>query len=199
MKPLVLNSLFLIFSLYASAQNSASPVHFRGSIIDSLSGKPLTYVTVILQDAKTKAALKTIVSQEDGSFSIPGKTETSYLLSFAFVGYAGKSIPVGTGSSQELGKIFLLPSDNHLMDVTVTAPRPVTKREIDGLSYDVSADPESPVLSALDIMRKVPLLSVDASDNIKLKGSGNYKILINGKESALVAKNPSICCGDMPP
>ena len=128
MKPLVLNSLFLIFSLYASAQNSASPVHFRGSIIDSLSGKPLTYVTVILQDAKTKAALKTIVSQEDGSFSIPGKTETSYLLSFAFVGYAGKSIPVGTGSSQELGKIFLLPSDNHLMDVTVTAPRLVTKR-----------------------------------------------------------------------
>ena len=72
------------------------------------------------------------------------------------------------------------------------------KREIDGISYDVTADPESVALNVLDMMRKVPLLSVDASDNIKLKGSGNYKILINGKESALVAKNPSDVLRAMP-
>lgn len=198
MKPLVLNLLFLISALYASAQNNAAPVNFRGSIIDSVSGKALSYVTIVLQDAKTKASLKTVVSQEDGSFSITAKPETTYLLSFAFVGYGAKSIAVDAGTNPELGKIFLLPSEKNLMDVTVTAPRPITKREIDGLSYDVSADPESPVLSALDIMRKVPLLSVDANDNIKLKGSGNYKILVNGKESALVAKNPSDVLKSMP-
>ena len=36
------------------------------------------------------------------------------------------------------------------------------------------------------------------TDNIKLKGKGNYKILINGKESALMAKNPSDVLRSMP-
>ena len=90
------------------------------------------------------------------------------------------------------------PSAKQLKGITITGLRPVIKREIDGISYDVTADPESVALNVLDMMRKVPLLSVDASDNIKLKGSGNYKILINGKESALVAKNPSDVLKAMP-
>src|ERR1700743_2459251 len=72
------------------------------------------------------------------------------------------------------------------------------KREGDRISYDVQADPESKALTALDMMRKVPLLSVDANDNIKMKGSSNYKILINGRESALVAKDPSDVLKAMP-
>ncbi|MGH7238319.1 MAG: TonB-dependent receptor, partial [Candidatus Saccharimonadales bacterium] len=72
------------------------------------------------------------------------------------------------------------------------------KQEVDRISYDVQADPESKALTALDMMRKVPLLSVDANDNIKLKGSGNYKILINGRESALMAKSPSDVLRAMP-
>ena len=72
------------------------------------------------------------------------------------------------------------------------------KQEVDRISYDVQADPESKALTALDMMRKVPLLTVDAEDNIKLKGSANYKILINGKESALVAKSPSDVLRAMP-
>ncbi|RYD87163.1 MAG: TonB-dependent receptor, partial [Sphingobacteriales bacterium] len=62
----------------------------------------------------------------------------------------------------------------------------------------VLADPESKVLTALDMMRKVPMVSVDGEDNIKLRGTGNYKILLNGKESALMAKNPSDVLKSMP-
>ena len=67
------------------------------------------------------------------------------------------------------------------------------KQEVDRISYDVQADPESKALTGLDMMRKVPLLSVDANDNIKLKGNGNYKILVNGKESAMMSKKPVGC------
>ena len=51
---------------------------------------------------------------------------------------------------------------------------------------------------SVNMMRKIPLLSVDAEDNIKLKGSGSYKILINGKPSSLVARNPSDVFKSMP-
>ena len=89
-------------------------------------------------------------------------------------------------------------SSNQLKEVSVVAARPIVKREVDRIAYDVQADPESTVLTALDMLRKVPMLSVDAQDNIKLKGSGNYKILINSKESSLVAKNPSDVFKAMP-
>ncbi|MFP5041179.1 hypothetical protein [Parasediminibacterium sp. JCM 36343] len=62
----------------------------------------------------------------------------------------------------------------------------------------MQADPENNATNVLDMLRKVPLLSVDASENIKLKGSGNYKILINSRPSALIAKNPADVFKSMP-
>ena len=121
-----------------------------------------------------------------------------YLLVIAFTGFDNKTIMVKRGQSADLGTISLKPSDKQMKEVTVVAVKPLIKRDLDGISYDVAADPETPVLSVLDMMRKVPLLSVDGSDNIKLKGKTNYKILINGKESALMAKNPSDVLRSMP-
>src|SRR4029077_13347907 len=102
------------------------------------------------------------------------------------------------GQSADLGTIYLKPSGKQLKEVSVVVVKPLIKRDLDGITYDVSADPETPSLSALDMMRKVPLLTVDGNDNIKLKGKANYKILINGKESALMAKNPSDVLRSMP-
>ncbi|HEY9196864.1 MAG TPA: TonB-dependent receptor, partial [Mucilaginibacter sp.] len=96
------------------------------------------------------------------------------------------------------GKIYISATSKQLGEVNITAVRPVMKQEVDRLTYDVQADPESKAISALDMMRKVPLLSVDGDDKIRLKGSGNYKILVNGKESALMVKNPSDVLKAMP-
>ncbi len=171
----------------------------KGSVSDSLTGKPLSYVTVVLQDAKTKQALKSILSKDDGNFEISAAPNKDYLLVLAFTGYENKTISIkNERTTLNLGNISLSASSKQLKEVTVTAQRPVMKRQIDGITYDVTADPESVALTALDMMRKVPLLTVDASDNIKLKGNSNYKILINGKESALVAKNPSDVLRAMP-
>jgi outer membrane receptor for ferrienterochelin and colicin len=115
------------------------------------------------------------------------------------VGYGNKTIAVnGNGPDVNIGKVSLAASSSQLKEVSVTAARPLMKQEVDRISYDIQADPDSKALSVLDMMRKVPLLTVDGNDNIQLKGSGNYKILINGKESALVAKNPSDILKSMP-
>ena len=50
----------------------------------------------------------------------------------------------------------------------------------------------------MDILRKVPLITFDAGDNIQLKGSSSYRILINGKTSGLVAHNPTDVFKAMP-
>jgi outer membrane receptor protein involved in Fe transport len=181
-----------------------STIIIKGAVIDSLTGQALPFVTVILQDLNTHAGIKSILSKETGSFEIPAAGTGNYQLEFAFTGYSNKTVPVINNKRDskdnilDMGKIGLSPSGKQLKEVTVTALRPVIKRQIDGISYDVTADPEATGLTVLDMMRKVPLLAVDASDNITLKGNSNYKILINGKESALVAKNPSDVLRAMP-
>ena len=197
MKPLLTAILFCFF--ISSFAQTKTIITVKGIVIDSVNNKPLSYVTVALEDVKTSAPIKSAISKDDGSFEITGSSEKNYLLVLAFTGYINKTVLIKNNESVvDIGKIILSPSGKQLKEVTVTAVRPAIKRQIDGITYDVTADPESVALTALDMMRKVPMLSVDASDNIKLKGNSNYKILINGKESALVASNPSDVLRAMP-
>ncbi len=76
-----------------------------------------------------------------------------------------------------------------LSEVTITSKRAIIKQEIDRLVYDLQADPYSKSNSLLEMMKKIPMLSVDADDNLTLKGNSNYKILINGRSSSLLERN----------
>jgi hypothetical protein len=198
MKVFFLTALMSSLLSLSWAQTNYPIFILKGTVVDSATGKPLAYSTLVLQNSKTKAPVKNFLSNDDGSFELSVSDSLEYLLVFAFTGYDNKTISITRSQSADLGLIYLKMSGKQLNEVTVVAVKPVVKRDLDGIKYDVSADPEAPILSVLDMMRKVPLLSVDASDNIKLKGKGNYKILINGKESALLAKNPSDILRAMP-
>jgi hypothetical protein len=195
--------LLILFCFYLSsaalAQNTLQAITIQGTVIDSATNKPISYVTVALQNSQTHTPVKSGLTKDDGTFTLKASSENHYELVFVFVGYKSKTLPVnGTGPNINSGSILLSASSNQLKEVSISAAKPLMKQEVDRISYDVQADPESKALSALDMMRKVPLLTVDGNDNIQLKGSGNYKILINGKESALVAKNPSDILKSMP-
>ena len=205
MKQILLTVLCCCFSTFLFAQTKApvAPavpnITVKGIIIDSANNKPMGYVTVALQDAATKAPVKSTLAKDDGSFELKAPEGKTYQLVAVFIGYATKTIPVKlTNNIFNAGRILLSASSKQLKEVTVTAVRPVMKQEVDRLSYDVTADPESKSITALDMIRKVPLLSVDGNDAIKLRGNDNYKILINGKESAMMAKNPSDVLKSMP-
>ncbi|SMC87076.1 outer membrane beta-barrel protein [Pedobacter nyackensis] len=90
------------------------------------------------------------------------------------------------------------PDSKSLSEVAITANKRLIKQEIDRLSYDIQADPESKSSSVLEMMKKIPMLSVDADDNLELKGSSGYKILINGRPSAMMERNLKEVLRSMP-
>jgi hypothetical protein len=85
-----------------------------------------------------------------------------------------------------------------MKSVSINGVNPIVTRDVDKLSYDVQADPEVTSLSGLDMFRKVPLQAVDGDDHLLINGGSNYKILINGKESSMMARNPSDVLKAMP-
>jgi hypothetical protein len=203
-------SLIFLFSLlisipqFANAQNVAASSTknagtITGIVIDSATKKPIDFMTIALK--KANVVIKTMVTKTSGDFSFDQVAPGTYTISAIAIGYHVKNTAAEITiekNAANLGNIIVTPQVNTLKEVAVTADRPIIKQEVDRISYDIQADPESKNLTVLDMMRKVPLLSLDAEDNIKLKGSGNYKILINGKPSNMVARSPKDVLRSMP-
>jgi outer membrane receptor protein involved in Fe transport len=190
--------LLTCFTVYAQTSAPATTA-IKGTVVDSVKKQPLAYVTMALTDAATNQPVKSTFTREDGSFTMSGIAVKHYKLNLVFVGYQTKIIDVAQpDKATNLGQLLMRVSSNQLKEVTITHVKPLMKREVDRISYDVQADPENKVITVLDMMRRVPLLSVDATDNIKLQGNTNYKILINGKPSALIARNPADVFRSMP-
>ena len=73
--------------------------------------------------------------------------------------------------------------------VTVKAQQQLIKQEVDRIAYDVQADQDSKTQTVMDILRKVPMVTVDGDDNILVKGNQSYKIYKNGHYDPMLSKN----------
>ena len=85
-----------------------------------------------------------------------------------------------------------------LEGVEIKAQRQLIKQEIDRIGYDVQADEESKTLTVLDMLRKVPMVTVDGEDNIKVKGNSSFKIYKNGRYDPNLSKNAKEILKAMP-
>ncbi|MES2376827.1 MAG: outer membrane beta-barrel protein [Bacteroidota bacterium] len=86
----------------------------------------------------------------------------------------------------------------NLKEVSIKADKPIIKQEVDRITYDLQADPQSKFSNVLEMMRKVPFVTVDGNENIMLKGNASYKILINGKPSSLMERDAKAILRSMP-
>ena len=85
-----------------------------------------------------------------------------------------------------------------LQDVEVTAQRQLIKQEVDRIGYNVAADADSKTNNVLTMLRKVPMVSVDASDEIRVNGQTNFKIFRNGHPDPSLSRNAKELLKAMP-
>lgn len=85
-----------------------------------------------------------------------------------------------------------------LEGVEIKAQRQLIKQEVDRIGYDVQADDESKTQTVLDMLRKVPMVTVDGQDNILVKGNSNFKIYKNGHYDPNLSKNAKEVLKAMP-
>ena len=85
-----------------------------------------------------------------------------------------------------------------LKDVTVTAQRQLIKQEVDRIGYSVADDADSKTNNVLTMLRKVPMVSVDATDEIRVNGQTNFKIFRNGHPDPSLSRNAKDILKAMP-
>lgn len=183
--------VLFLFSLWSLTASSQEKIKFQGLIKDSTYEQPIAYATVnLLKNDVSKAMLVNAHADSAGRFTIHVDTGT-YLLSLYLFGYVQftEEIRINREMSTEL-KVFLMkPSLNQLKQVIVTAKKALIEQDKDKLVYNVEQDLSAKGENLTDIFRKVPMLSVDGEGNVQLNGQVNYKVLLNGRETAMFAQN----------
>lgn len=101
-----------------------------------------------------------------------------------------QKVPVDTAGT--------VPDYTTLREFVVTRTKPVVQANGEKVTYNVSEDPASKSATVLDMLRKVPMVTVDGNDNILVKGQSNFKIYVNGKEDPMLSANAKQVLKAMP-
>jgi len=201
MKRLYIFILFLSCFITAKAQfgvgGSGSTIIGRisGTVIDSVTKKPLDYATVSIFRSGGKAPLNGVLTDEKGNFKISDIHPGTYKLSFTFIGYPTKTIDgiVTTPGKPDrnLGTVVVAPSSKQLNEVVIAGQTPIIENHIDKIVYNAEKDITNVGGNASDVLQKVPLVAVDINGNVSLRGDNNVKVLINGKPSGAMSASLS--------
>jgi outer membrane receptor protein involved in Fe transport len=162
------------------------------TILDSLTHKPVDYASTALVRVKDNKSINGAVTDEKGKISIQNIFPDQYKLTIGFIGFKTKSILVKTTPEKpdlNVGVIYLTPTASNLNEVTITGQKALVETKIDKLVYNAEQDVTLAGGNAGDVMRKVPMLSVDIEGNVSLRGSSQVRVLINGKPSSTMANS----------
>lgn len=83
-------------------------------------------------------------------------------------------------------------------EVTVVAHKPVVKFTTDKVNYSVKDDPDSKTQTVLEMLRKVPMVTVDGKSNISENGSLQFLVYVDGRPSTMITRNPTKVLHCMP-
>lgn len=167
---------------------SQTKMKLSGTVSDST--KPLALVTVRILKKMDQPPLQTTLSGEDGRFQFNKPDTGNYILSFSHTGFAEKKINITVASQagdMQIDPVKLSGAAGMLKEVVVNAQRPMVEQLDDKIVFNVEDDPNNK--TAIDIMRKTPFITVDGEDNIKVNGKPNFKVLLNGRETSMFARN----------
>ncbi len=177
----------ILFSLGAYAQNNNGKI--TGKVTDAATNAPVDYATVSIFKAGSTSPFNGSITDPKGNFKIDNIPAGEYKITIDFIGYTKKTIDHVVISNTEknivLGNILLSPVQNQLKDVVITAHAPTVENKIDKLVYNPANDLTSQGGVALDVLQKVPMVTVDINGNVELMGNTNIQFLINGKPSTI--------------
>ncbi|QRR03340.1 TonB-dependent receptor domain-containing protein [Dyadobacter sandarakinus] len=162
----------------------------KGILVDSISKKPVEFATLALVDTKTNNPIDGTTTDEKGQFSLSKVASGNFNILISFIGYKTKTvkdIKIDRKTDLDLGSIALAPDVVQLKEVEVVGMAQMIEEKVDRLVYNAEKDITSKGGDASDVMKKVPMLTVDLDGNVSLRGSSNVRVLINNKPSTIIA------------
>lgn len=166
-----------------------------GRVIDKKSGAAVEYASVVLLNPQDSSMVKGVgaATAANGSFTLTAPYGT-YLLRVTFMGYTPyfhqeKIVLSQHHNNVHVGKVSISPTSAALEAVVVTAERSMMEYQLDKRVVNVDKNIVASGGTASDVLEQVPSVAIDNDGNVTLRGSGNVKVLVNGRPSELLASD----------
>ena len=173
----------------------------KGVLMDETLGESEPFATVrVFKAGKTDKPVAMFLTDEDGKFSQEVKGKGKFDIVFSSIGKEElkQTVTLGQENPLDLGTLYMKENATMLKGVEIVAQKPLVKMEVDKMSYNVAEDEDSKSNTVLDMLRKVPMVTVDGQDNITVNGSSSFKVYVDGMPNVMFSSNPSMVFKSMP-
>ncbi len=192
-KVLLLLITICIATVKLSAQGTGVG-KITGKIVDAQNNEGIPYASALLLDKKTKAIIKIVQSDVDGSFLLGSLPKGVFTFKASYVGFqtmVRDSVSISDAVKEvNFGDIKMKTAKgNILSEVTITAPKATMQMGIDKKIFSVDQSLVSEGGSASDLLQNVPSVQTDIDGNVSLRGSSGVRVLIDGKPSLIAGGN----------
>lgn len=181
-------SLFLVFTLFvASAQNSAK---IMGRVLDE-QNEPVPHAQVTLHRVHDGTVAKIITADSIGSFIFPNAPYGNYYVHIKNMTHedfkTSQFILSEHVNAYDFGKIVLLQNNAYLSEVVINKRKQFIEQHQDKTIFNIENSALADGNSGLELLTKIPGISLDDNGTFSLKGKSGASIMINGKLTYLSA------------
>ena len=173
----------------------------KGVLMDETLGEAEPFATVrVFKAGKTEKPVAMFLTNEEGKFSQEVKGKGQFDIVFSSIGKEDlkQTVTLGQENPLDLGTLYIKENATMLKGVEIVAQKPLVKMDVDKMSYNVAEDEDSKSNTVLDMLRKVPMVTVDGQDNITVNGSSSFKVYVDGMPNVMFSSNPSVVFKSMP-
>ncbi|MCF8267131.1 MAG: TonB-dependent receptor [Ignavibacteriales bacterium] len=204
MQKLIILILLISIEIFGQAEKenkpgrASSPADGRifGTVIDSLSSRPIEYSNVSVFRIKDTSLVTGGISNTEGNFELTRLLPGAYFVKVSFIGYHDYKIDslfIRPGKTDlDLGRIFLSSGAVNLDEIVVKSEKEMVNYTLDKKVINVEQNIASSGGTALDVLQNVPSLTVDVDGAVYLRGSSTITFLIDGKPSTLGGTNTDV-------
>ena len=192
---------FFVMALMSLSSVAMAQTTVKGMLIDETLGESEPFATVrVFKAGKSEKPVAMFLTDENGQFSQEIKGKGKFDIVFSSVGKEDlkKSVELEGKGILNLDTLYIKENATMLKGVEIVAQKPLVKMEVDKMSYNVADDEDSKSYTVLDMLRKVPMVTVDGQDNITVNGSSSFKVYVDGMPSVMFSSNPSMVFKSMP-
>jgi outer membrane receptor protein involved in Fe transport len=160
-----------------------------GTVYEKESGKPVEYANVVIYSKRDSSIVSGGITDKTGYFRIDKVRYGKFYVEINFIGYGNQIIPEimikPDKKELNLGKIYLEINAEMLGEVSVEANVNQVDYRLDRKVVNVNQDIISAGGTAVEVLQNVPSVTVDIDDNVALRGSSSFMVLIDGRPSPI--------------
>ena len=192
---------FVMMVMMMTSQVMMAQTTVKGVLMDETLGEAEPFATVrVFKAGKTEKPVAMFLTNENGEFKQEVKGKGRFDIVFSSIGKEDlkQTVTLGQENPLDMGTLYIKENATMLKGVEIVAQKPLVKMDVDKMTYNVAEDEDSKSNTVLDMLRKVPMVTVDGQDNITVNGSSSFKVYVDGMPNMMFSSNPSMVFKSMP-